>query len=88
MLAYDSNTVTSDNSQVQKKMKPFSLKSRKTQQWEKVLVPFLTLSALPGAGWFTKQNKYKTHTTCTRRVMKLLGFQLDFKGAEKIPGRH
>lgn len=63
-------------------MKPFSLKYRKTQQWEKSLGAFLALSALPRADWFTEQGKTKT---CTTRVMRLFDFQLHFRGAERSP---
>lgn len=52
------------------------------------MVLFLTLSALPGAGWFIEQNKRKAGTIRTRGLTKLLDVQLEFRGAERIPRRH
>lgn len=47
MLAYDSSTATSDNSQGQRHEAFFIEIQEKTQQWEKILGAFLAQSAFP-----------------------------------------
>lgn len=81
MLAYDSNTATSDNSQGQKN-EAFFIETQENTTVGKSLGAFLALSALPRADWFTEQDKTKPGTT---RVLKLFDFQLHFRGAEASP---
>lgn len=88
MLAYDSNTITSGNSQVPKKWSLFHWSPGKHNTGKKSWCPSSHYLPFPRAGWFTEQYKRKTRTICTRRVMKLLDFQVDFRGAEKMTRRH